>query len=77
MIKSDLICTREFTVIKHSKAEVSDKKPVYSVSLKTSTVKENETVMVLNIKSNSEEICTQFPLNEQFVVSFRNPQQRL
>lgn len=68
--------SRIFTIIKHSKSEVSDKQPVYIVQLKAEKILDIDSVMTLTIKS-TQNIFDQFPLKDKITVQFKNPQQRL
>ena len=66
---------KTLVVTKHSKTRTKDKEPIYLVTLKTPPTKE-PTVKV-DIKATLKALFEQFPLNEQVVVAFTQPQSKL
>jgi len=75
-LMSENVKTFNVIVDKHKEVSKAGKEPVYTVTLKP-TSKIVETHILITIRSNSETIFQTFPLNEEFVISFKTPQTRL
>lgn len=66
------------TVVSHSQSEAADKEAKYSVVLKNTPLVETDNSYTLAIKSQSEDLFTEYPLKERFAVKLgTSPQTKL
>jgi len=69
--------SREFVVISHVTKEKADKEPIHTIVLKTKKLGEDFTAMQLSISGGSENLLSQFPLNDTVEILIRHPQTKL